>query len=232
MQPVAPVVVPDYERQARCHVCSAPERDVPNGAVVANLIDELLLVPRTYTAIMRVIEPLMTEWPDGARISSDSVMRHGQRHLAWEKAAVREVAERRAGPAGKLDDVAGRMLTAATVLEVIQQRGFDLVISGESSPSVKDTLQATAALRELEREAEGQFSAAELLSQMDRVIGVVREFIPEELWPQVCDRIDGGVAPPAPPPSSPDPVWDEIVGEVSGGTGARDEVRPSATTKG
>src|SRR5881409_772612 len=88
--------LPEYRRESRCRVCSAPDRDVPNGAVVRNLIEELLMVPKTYSAIVRVIDPLMESWPEDFRISKDSVMRHAKRHLAWEETAIRQIAERRA----------------------------------------------------------------------------------------------------------------------------------------
>ena len=72
----------EYRADPRCHVCSAPDRDVPNGWVIRNLIDELLLVPKTYAAILRLIVPLMEEWPEGSRISRHSLMRHSRNHLA------------------------------------------------------------------------------------------------------------------------------------------------------
>src|SRR4051812_42446424 len=100
----------------------------------------------SHAAILRLIEPLMESWPEEARISRYSLMRHARSHLAWEQAAIREVADRRAHEARKLEDATGRMLTAATVLETIQQSGFEAVASGAVTPSVRDTLAATAAL--------------------------------------------------------------------------------------
>jgi hypothetical protein len=82
-------------------------------------------------------------------------MRHAQRHLAWEQTAIRQIAERRAEGSGRVQEASGRMLTAATVYEVVQQRGFDQVLSGEVNPTVKDMLLATAALAEIERRDQG-----------------------------------------------------------------------------
>ena len=225
--------LPEYRKESRCRVCSASDRDVPNGGVVRTLIDELLMVPKTYAAIVRTIDPLMESWPEDIRISKDSIMRHAKRHLAWEQTAMRQIAERRADKSGRVQKASGRMLTAATVYEVIQQRGFDQVTSGELNPTVKDMLSATAALTEIERDADGQVSAAHLLAQLDTVIQVIREFIPEDLWPQVLRRLEteesrSGL------PISPDPVWDEVAGEVGEGlvVGVDIDVQRSATTKG
>jgi hypothetical protein len=87
-----PVLV-ENRTDPRCHVCSAPDRDVPNGLAVRNLIDDLLLVPKTYASILRLIEPLMESWPEDARISRYGLMRHAKNHLRWEQAAVRRIAE-------------------------------------------------------------------------------------------------------------------------------------------
>src|SRR3954462_12687840 len=112
MQSTAPTRLPEYPTESRCRVCSAPDRDVSNGAVVRNLVDELLMLPKSCSAVARMIEPLMESWPEDTRISKDSVSRHAKRHLNWEQTAVRQIAERRASEAGKVHDVAGRMLTA------------------------------------------------------------------------------------------------------------------------
>ena len=163
-----------YRTDPRCHVCAAPDKGVSNGWAIRNLIDELLLVPKTYAAILRLIEPMMESWPDDARISRYSLTRHSRNHLAWEKAAARQIAERNAQKAGRRDEVSERMLVAQAVLEAVQQRGYEALVSGEVTPSVRDTLAASSALREIEREAEGSYSVAEALSQLDAVIQIMR----------------------------------------------------------
>ena len=77
----------DPRADARCRICSAPNRGVPNGWAVRNLIDELLCVPKSYAAILRLIEPLTAPWPEDARISRYSLMRHARSHLAWEQSS-------------------------------------------------------------------------------------------------------------------------------------------------
>jgi hypothetical protein len=49
--------------EARCKICTAGERDLPNGAAVRGLVDDLLTIPRDYSAIMRTVAPLMEDWP-------------------------------------------------------------------------------------------------------------------------------------------------------------------------
>lgn len=203
----------EYRTDPRCHVCSAPDRDVPNGWAVRNLIDELLCVPKTYAAILRLVEPLMESWPEDARISRHSLMRHSRNHLAWEKAAARQIAERNAEKAGKVDEASERMLVSQAVLEAVQQRGYEAILSGEVTPSVRDTLSASSTLREIEREAGGQHTVAEALSQLDRVIQIMREIVPTEYHEAILARWEAGERSPSAPPAS-DPAWDDIVAEM------------------
>ena len=66
-------------------------------------------------------------------------------------------------------------------------------------------------LREIERESSGEFSAADAIYQLGRIIEVVREVVPPEYHAAIADRLD--IEPTSPPPSS-DPVWDEIAEEL------------------
>jgi hypothetical protein len=203
----------EYRIDSRCLVCSAPDRGLPNGWAVRNLVDEMLVVPKTYAAIMRLIEPLTEAWPEEVRISRHSLRRHSQNHLRWEQAAARQIAERNAQKAGKRDEASERMLVSQAVLEAVQQRGYEALVSGEITPSVRDTLSASATLREIEREAEGQFSVAEAFSQLDTIIQTIREVVPTEYHEAIVARLEAGGRSSSAPPVS-DPAWDDIVSEM------------------
>jgi hypothetical protein len=207
---LAPV---EYRTDSRCHVCSAPDKDLANGGAVRNLVDELLLVPKTYAAILRLIEPLTKEWPDDCRISRHSLTRHAKNHLRWEQAAARQIAERSAQKAGKRDEASERMLVSQAVLEAVQQCGYEALVSGEITPSVRDTLAASSALREIEREVEGSYSVAEALSQLDTVIQTIREVVPVQFHEAIAARLEAGGRSTS-QPSASDPAWDDIVSEM------------------
>ncbi|MEX1264785.1 MAG: hypothetical protein WEE66_12795 [Actinomycetota bacterium] len=183
---------------------------MPNGAMVKNLAEQLLLVPRPYTSIVRTLEPIMAEWPPEARFSQHSLARHARRHLNWEAAAFREVADRRAAESGGASD---RMLTAGTVFEVVQQRGLELMLQDELRPSVKDLLVATNALREVEQETTEGHSLAHLYSQMDRIITIFREELPEDLRDRIMSRILDEERTAASPPSQ-DLTWQDLEEEL------------------
>ena len=92
----------------------------------------------------------------------------------------------------------------------------DLCRSARDGIDENNLRLATAALAEIERDADSQFSAVHLLAQLDTVIQVIREFIPEDLWPQVLRRLEIEESNSGLPPSS-DPVWDEVAGDVGEG---------------
>jgi hypothetical protein len=205
--------VTEYRVDPRCHICAAPDRGVPNGVAIRNFIDELLMVPKGYASILKLIEPLMESWPEDARVSRYSLMRHAKNHLRWEQAAARRIAERHAQRAGKRDEASERMLTTEVVLETVQQRGYEAVVSGEVTPSVRDTLAANAALREIEKETEGAYTTAELLSQLDKIIQIMREIVPPEYHPAIFARLEAADRATRQLPGA-DPAWEEIVIEL------------------
>jgi hypothetical protein len=182
--------------ESRCKICSAAERDLPNGAAVRGLVDDLLLIPRDYSAIMRTVAPLMADWPEELRFSRFALMRHARRHLRWEEAAFRAVADRRSRQAAKVHGASERMISAVVVYETIRQRGLDLLMQGEIKPSVRDMLAATSALQEIDDEDNAAISPALYYSQLDRVIQAIREEIPEERWDAVLARLDVDSADP------------------------------------
>jgi hypothetical protein len=139
------------------------------------------------------------------------LMRHARNHLRWEQPAARRIAERNAERAGKVDDASERMLVGQAVLELVQQRGYEAIMSGEVTPSVRDTLSASSTLREIEKETEGQRSIAEAFSQLDAVIQIIREEIPEDRWEHVVARLNDRRSPS---PPTTDPAWDELVDEM------------------
>ena len=187
--------------------------DLPNGAAVKNLVEELVMVPRSYASIVRTVEPFLAEWPPEARFTKHSVARHAHRHLKWEAAALREIADRRTSQLEQVDATSQRMLDATVVLETIRQRGLDLLLQDEIRPSVKDLLAATDALQELEDEADGTVTPAIFHSQVNRIIEVIRDEVPEDRWEYVVARLEGRAGSSV-GPTETDPVFEELMREV------------------
>ena len=208
-----PPAAPEPRSEVRCKVCSCADKQLTNGGAIQALANRLLLVPMSYPDILDHLEPLMADWPPEARFSRYSLRRHAQRHLKWEESALRQIADRRSEQVAEVGSASRRLLDATVVLETVRQRGLDLLLQGEIKPNVRDLLAATSTLQELETAADGELSPAYLLSQLNTVINIIREEVPEERWPHIVARFEE-----APSGSldalHDDPVFDELSAEL------------------
>jgi hypothetical protein len=107
------------------------------------------------------------------------------------------------------------MINAVVVYETIRQRGLDLLMQGEINPSVRDMLAATSALQAIEDEDNAGISPVLFYSQLNRVIQVIRDEIPEDRWESVVARLEGDDDAVPLPQSEPDPVWEELMADVT-----------------
>lgn len=183
-----------YLPEPRCRVCTAGEesKGLPNGVEVGNLVDSLLLYPKSVADIQRTIEPMMEGWPPKARITYKSIRTHLNKHLAWDRLAVRKMVEHWAQEKGmSVIDAAGRMiLTEEAWLEATAHFGWQRMLSGQLEPSWAETTKAFERIADIRKQAEGEFSIASLLSQVNTIIQIIREEIPPERWDYVVARLE------------------------------------------
>ena len=209
-----------YLPEPRCRVCTADEarKGLTNGLAVKNLVDTLLLYPKSLADIQRTIDPMMETWPNKYRITYKSVRTHLNKHLAWDKRALRKMVERYAEQEGiSIIDAQGRMLlTQEAWLEATVQMGWDRLVRGDIEPGWFETQRAFERMAEIRKQAEGEYSTAHLLAQLDVVIAVIREEVPREFLPRILARLRGEAQKElAPVSSSADDLLDEILTEQS-----------------
>lgn len=209
-----------YLPEPRCRVCSADDsrKGLTNGLAVKNLVDSLLMWPKSLAEIQRIIDPMMESWPAKYHITYKSVRGHQNKHLAWDKLAYRMMVERWAQEKGiSILDASGRMLlTQEAWLEATVQLGWNRMMEGHIEPGWFETQTAFERIGQLQRQAEGEYSTSHLLAQLDVVIAIIREEVPPELWPRILSRLNGERQKELQPPSSSsEDLFDEIVGEQS-----------------
>lgn len=184
-----------YLPEPRCRVCSAgdPRKGLQNGGHVASTVDSLLLYPKGMTDIYNTIEPMMADWPAKTRITYKSIRTHLNKHLAWDRLALRVMVERWAQEKGiSVLDASGRMiLTEEAWLEATAQLGWQRMISGQLEPSWAETQKAFERIASIKQQAEGEYSTAVLLSQLNTVIQIVRDMIPPERMDEFISKIEG-----------------------------------------
>ena len=76
-------------------------------------------------------------------------------------------------------------------------KGYATLVDERTNVSYRDGMTAALKLAEALRQAEGEYDIAQMNVQLGRMINVVREFSPEEKWPEVQARLRGEPAPPS-----------------------------------
>lgn len=212
-----------YYPEPRCRVCTADEgrKALSNGPQVRRLVDSLILYPKSLADIHRTIEPMMHDWPSKYRITYKSIRTHQAKHMAWDSLALRMMVERWAQEKGmSIIDASGRMLlTEEAWLEATAQLGWQRLITGQLEPSWAETQKAFERIADIKTMAEGEFSTALLLAQLNTIIEVVREELPADRWPVLLarlanrrDEVQGELPPPV--PDSAEDLFEEIVAEA------------------
>jgi hypothetical protein len=186
----------DYTGESRCKVCGTPDDDdTPNASEVRDLVDAMLLGTATYTSIARATLPLTEDWPEAKRPSYHSIRRHQLRHLPVDRAAVREIVERRAREAGLRIAVGdGPVLTRAAVLETVRERGFAAIARGDVTPTVAETMRAADALDDLDRQTGAALTVEELAHQMQELVRIVRTRVGEVEWNDMVQEMRTALA--------------------------------------
>ena len=205
-----------YLPEPRCRVCTANDKNLPNGLEVQELVDGLLLYPKSVADIYRTIEPLMADWPPKAKVTYKSIRTHQDRHLAWDRRAMRVMVEHWAQEKGlSIMDASGRMiLTEEAWLEATAHFGWRRLLNGQLEPSWAETQKAFERIGEIKKMGEGEFSTATLLAQLNTVIQIIREEVPPERWEYIVAKLEDRDSPVLPPTiDSAVAEFDEIVSE-------------------
>jgi len=170
---------------------------------VRTLIDQLLVRGETYKRILQAIEPLQGKVEDG-RVSYHSIRRHQLRHLPVDELAIRAILERRARDAGLQVAIGDSpIITNAATLEVIRNAGFDGIVRGGLSPTVRETIQAAVALEQFDRSGDNSIDLAEFQRQVRLLLEVVQARLPEAEWQSLVAEFEARLDPrPELPPTN------------------------------
>lgn len=82
-------------------------------------------------------------------------------------------------------------------LETVMVKGYATLVDEHTNVSYRDGMTAAVKLAEASRQADGEYDIAQMNVQLGRMINAMKEFIPEEKWPELQARLRG-----EPPPSS------------------------------
>lgn len=113
-------------------------------------IEEELIGGRTYK---RIVDSL----PEGHELTPRNVRDHySNNHLPLEQAVTRQIVEARAQRVGKsIEDAAESLIDGITLAQVVVQKTFEAIASGDVTPDVKDGMGAAKFLSDLGEYDEG-----------------------------------------------------------------------------
>lgn len=196
----------DLTPEPRCKVC----RDVS----IRNTVNKLIARGDTLTDIVDTLEPVNRVLAEDQRISYDSLYRHRQRHFDTQSPAYaihRKILEQRAKAAGAdLEYGIGVQLDYIAYLQSMMVKGYENLIDPSTEVAAKDGLNAAKELDELRRKAEGQIDKAQVMAEMNRVIGVVKALLPKEKWPELQAALAGEFDTESPRPISSERDEEEV----------------------
>jgi len=172
-----------YRLVPQCKVCKAPDS-------IRNIIDSLLLFPKSYKEVLRHVRPLEEELGVESKdlIGYDSIRNHQRNHLPTDKAAIREIVEKRSSVSVLEGD--NTLLTPAAIYETIAQKGWEDIVAGRVRPNLNQTMAAVEKLKEMDEKANAQFKPESLINQLNAIISAMKEVLPDEWLQKVLDKIN------------------------------------------
>lgn len=182
-----------FHIEPRCRVCRNEQ--------MRKKVNDLLASGVSYAMISRAIEDDNVTLDKRDRVTIDSIRNHTARHFPVQhtaRATYREILERRAAENG-IDFIEG-VVTAITPMaffETMMVKGYGTLVDEHTHVSYRDGMTAALKLAEALRQADGEYDAAKMNVQLGRMINAVKEFIPEDRWPELQARLRG-----EPPPRS------------------------------
>jgi hypothetical protein len=173
--------------EPRCRICRSDE--------VRARVNDLLASGSSYASILRAFLDGDSVLDPRDQVTINSVRNHATRHFPVQNAAratYREILERRAKENGV--DFANGLATAITpmaLLETVMVKGYENLVDPNTDVDVKTTILAASRLQELLDSRAGQADAAQMMAQMNRVIELVKTYVPREQWPALQAALRG-----------------------------------------
>lgn len=81
-------------------------------------------------------------------------------------------------------------------------KGYATLVDEQTRVSHRDGMEAALKLAEALRQAEGEYDIVRLRAEMGQIVEAMREFVPQEKWPELQAKLRGEPPPPSDTTSS------------------------------
>jgi len=175
-----------YKSSPLCKVCNTSDD-------LKNIIDSLLLFPKSYKEVLLAIQPLQDKLglTESERINYENIRNHQKNHLPFEKKLVRDIVEKRAREKNRsILDAGERLLTAEAFYEVIVAKGWEDIAQGYEKPTLTQTMHAMEMLQKLEKEGQDNYRPEDLINQLDIILLAIRDVLPPAMKEELFLKIE------------------------------------------
>ena len=189
-QTVEPIELPlpirQFHLEPRCRVCRNDK--------VRKKVNDLLATGSSYAHIVRALAEDNSELDKRDRVTIDSVRNHCVRHFPVQnvaKSTYRAILERRAKENGI--DFANAVATAITPMaffETVMAKGYETLVHSDTNVDVSTGMIAAGRLQALMQSQDSSNKMAVIWAQMDRIIKVTQQFVPEERHEEMLRLLD------------------------------------------
>jgi hypothetical protein len=182
-----------FHLEPRCRVC--------RNDLVRKKVNDLLASGASYAMILRALGHDNAALDKRDRVTIDSIRNHTARHFPVQqvaRASYREILERRAKE-NAVDFVEGvaTAITPMAFLETVMVKGYETLVDEHTTVSYRDGMDAALKLAEALRKHDGEYDTVHMRAEMGRIIDAVKEFIPQEKWPELQAKLRGQPPPPS-----------------------------------
>jgi hypothetical protein len=190
--------------EPRCRVC--------RNDTVREKVNALLGSGATYRAVVRALGEDNEKLDKPDQVTMSSVRNHTQRHFPTQnvaRATYRAILEERAKQNG-VDFVNGvaTALTPMAFFETIMVKSYEALTDPETKVDITTGMIAAGRLQAMIDSRASGTSIVEMRVQIGRVIDAVKSVVPEALWSQILQKINGDDAALAPPVDEEPDVFD------------------------
>lgn len=199
-------------REPRCRICS----DEPTRQLVNRLLGHMLRPADIWDILEGSVNPRRRS--EGLKsITVRGIRTHARQHFDVDhpaRVAYRRMGERRARQLGKdYENGINGALTHLLFLDVVMQKGFENLTDADTVVDYREGMRAAIQLAEIERRDSGAQQHAEALAQMNHIISVIKDTLPEDQWALFIAKLRGQELPStrqALPPGDDDDdeAWD------------------------
>lgn len=176
-QQAAPAIPYSEIKQSRCKVCNSPYR---------REIDMCLVTGWSQSSVMRHFNQVAGE----EAFNKMNISRHARYHLDAKDAAVRRIIETRAKQfLTDVDEIEGSILTRASALDILIQRGMEGVNQGTVELKAQDIITAIDRLDKLEADYKDT-AIDEMLVEFRAFAEVVKDSVGEDKFRDIWDAFE------------------------------------------